>query len=78
MTDRPESAAQLLNRRSFITRAAAAVGAVATLAAMTQNLPFSPFKKSSGSLSSVDSIFTPRVGSRLNYWRSRLDRFRLR
>ena len=78
MTDRSERAARLLNRREFITRAALAVGAAATLAAMTRNLPFSPFKKSSGSLSSADSIFTPRPGSRLRYWRNQLDRFRLR
>ena len=78
MTDRSEQAARLLNRREFITRAALAVGAVATLAAVTRNLRVSPFKKSSGSLSSADSIFLPRPGSRLNYWRSKLNRFRLR
>ena len=78
MTDRSEKAARLLNRREFMTRAAVALGAAATLAAMTRNLPFSPFKKSSGNLSSADSIFLPRPGSRLRYWRSKLDRFRLR
>lgn len=78
MTDRSENAARLLNRREFMTRTAVAVGAAATLAAMTRNLPFSPFKNSSGSRSSADSIFTPRPGSRLRYWRSKLDRFRLR
>ena len=78
MTDRSEQAARLLNRREFMTRAALAVGAAATLAAMTRNLPFSPFKKNSDSPSSADSIFVPRPGSRLRYWRSKLDRFRLR
>ncbi len=78
MTDRSARAARLLNRREFMTSAAVAVGAAATLAAMTRNLPFSPFKKSSARLSSADSIFLPRPGSRLRYWRNKLGRFRLR
>ena len=78
MTDRSEKAARLLNRREFMTRAAIAMGAAATLASMTRNLPFSPFKRSGANLSSTDSIFVPRPGSRLNYWRNKLNRFRLR
>ena len=78
MIDRSEMAARQLNRREFMTRAAMAVGAAVTLAAMTRNLPFSPFKTSSRSLSSADSMFVPRPGSRLRYWRNKLDQFRLR
>ena len=78
MTDRSEKAAQLLNRREFMTRAAIAMGATATLAAMTRNLPFSPLKRSGANLSSADSIFLPRPGSRLSYWRNKLNQFRLR
>jgi len=78
MTDRPEKTAQLLNRREFMTKAAIAMGATAALAAMTRNLPFAPFKRSAANLSSADSIFLPKPGSRLRYWRNKLDQFRLR
>ena len=78
MTDMSDRATGLpINRREFMTRAAVAMGAAATLAAMTRNLPFSPFKKRSSGLSSADSIFLPRPGSRLRYWRNKLDLFRL-
>ncbi|GEM_PF-1253662 len=78
MTDRQEKTSQLINRREFMTKAAIAMGATAALAAMTQNLPFSPFKKSVANLSSADSIFLPKPGSRLRYWRNKLDQLRLR
>ena len=78
MTDRSERVARLLNRREFMTRAAIAMGATATLAAMTRNLPISPFKRSVANLSTADSIFLPRPGSRLRYWRNKLSHFRLR
>lgn len=78
MTYSSEKGARLLNRREFMTRAAIAMGATATLAAMTRNLPFSPFKRTGTSLSSADSIFTPRPGSRLAYWRNKMNQFRLR
>ena len=78
MADRSEKAAALLNRREFMTRAVVVMGAAVTLAALTRKLSFSPSKKGSGSLSSADSIFLPRPGSRLRYWRSKLTRFRLR
>ncbi|MDP6494298.1 MAG: hypothetical protein QGI09_02490 [Dehalococcoidia bacterium] len=78
MADRSERAAQLLNRREFMARAPMAMGATATLAAMTRNLPFSSFTTNGANLSSADSIFAPRPGWRLSYWRNRLNQFRLR
>ncbi len=78
MTDRSERAGKLLNRREFMTRAAIAVGATAAVTAFTRRLPFSPFGKSGASKSPADSIFLPKPGSRLRYWRNRLDSFRLR
>ena len=78
MTDRSEKPAGLLNRRDFMTRAAVAMWAAATLAAVSRTLSLSPFKRNAGNLSSLDSIFIPRPGSRLMYWRNKLNQFRLR
>ncbi len=78
MTDRSERAGKLLNRREFMTRAAVAVGAAAAVTAFTRKMPFSPFGKSGAAKSPADSIFLPKPGSRLRYWRNRLDSFRLR
>jgi hypothetical protein len=78
MTDTSEKTARLLSRREFMTKATIAMGATATLAAMTRSLPFSPFKRSGTDLSLKASIFTPRPGSRLAYWRNKMNQFRLR
>jgi len=78
MTERLDSQVGLVTRRGFLTRAALVVGAAAALHTMTRNLPFSPFRGATGALHNPDSIFLPRSGSTLRYWRSRLDRFRLR
>ena len=78
MTAGSEKTARLLNRREFMTRAAIAMGAAAALSSMTRNLPFSPLKRSGANLSSADSIFLPRPGSRLSHWRNKLNQFRLR
>ncbi len=76
MADRAEKASTLLNRRDFLTKASVAMAAAATLTVMSRN--FSPFRKAQGDASSAGSMFTPRPGSRLKYWGSRLSRFRLR
>lgn len=78
MTDRPQKTAGLLNRREFMTRAAIAMGATVTLAAMTRNMALSPFRRGGAGITSADSIFIPRPGSRLSYWRNKLNQFRLR
>ena len=76
MADRAEKASTLLSRRDFLTKASVAMAAAATLTVMTRN--FSTFRKASGDATSGVSMFTPRPGSRLRYWGSRLSRFRLR
>ncbi len=76
MADRAEKASTLLSRRDFLTKASVAMAAAATLTVMSRN--FSPFRKAQGDASSAGSMFTPRPGSRLRYWGSRLGRFRLR
>ena len=76
MADRAEKASTLLSRRDFLTKASLAMAAAATLTVMTRN--FSTFRKASGDATSGGSMFTPRPGSRLRYWGSRLSRFRLR
>lgn len=78
MTESLDRESGLINRRAFLTRSALVVGAAAALHAMTRNLPFSPFRGEAATLSNADSIFLPKPGSRLRYWRNRLDRFRLR
>jgi len=69
---------ELLNRREFMTRAALIVGTAAVLTSMSRRLPMHPFKRNLDIRSSAGSIFTPRIGSRLGYWRTKLSRFRLR
>ncbi len=76
MADRAEKASTLLSRRDFLTKASLAMAAAATLTVTTRN--FSTFRKASGAATSGGSMFTPRPGSRLRYWGSRLSRFRLR
>ena len=76
MADRAEKASTLLSRRDFLTKASVAMAAAATLTVMSRN--FSPFRKAQRDASSAGSMFTPRPGSRLRYWGSRLGRFRLR
>ena len=78
MADRSENAARPLSRREFLSRASLVLGGAASLAAATRNLPLFPFKGKSGNLSAQGSMFTPRPGSRLRYWVSKLGRFRLR
>ncbi len=77
MTDSSERTARLLNRREFLTRAAIALGAAAAVAATSRRLSLSSRSGASGSPAS-DSLFTPRPGSRLRYWRNKLEQFRLR
>ena len=76
MADRAEKASTLLSRRDFLTKASLVMAAAATLTVTTRN--FSTFRKASGEATSGGSMFTPRPGSRLRYWGSRLSRFRLR
>ena len=76
MTDSAEKSSTTLSRRDFLTKASVAVAAAAAMAVMTRNL--SAFRRGSGDASSAGSMFTPRPGSRLRYWGSRLSRFRLR
>ena len=76
MTDRAEKASTTLSRRDFLTKASLAMAAAAALTVVTRNL--STFRVGSGDAPSGDSMFTPRPGSRLRYWGSRLSRFRLR
>ena len=77
MTDSSERTGKLFNRREFMTRAAIALGAAAAFAATSRTMSLSSRASGPGSTSS-DSIFTPRPGSRLRYWRNRLEQFRLR
>ena len=77
MTDSSERTGRLLNRREFLTRAAIALGAAAALAATSRRLSLSSRTGGAGAPAS-DSLFTPRPGSRLRHWRSRLEQFRLR
>ena len=77
MTDGSERAGRLLNRREFMTRAAIALGAAAAVAAAGRRLSLTSSGSGAGSPAS-DSLFTPRPGSRLRYWRNRLEQFRLR
>ena len=77
MTDSSERTARLLNRREFLTRAAIALGAAAAVAATSRRLSMSSRPGAAGSPAS-DSLFTPRPGSRLRFWRNRLEQFRLR
>ncbi len=76
MTDRAEKASTSLSRRDFLTKASIAMAGAAALAVMTRNL--STFRRGSGDAPGGDSMFTPRPGSKLRYWGSRLSRFRLR
>ena len=76
MTDRAEKASTTLSRRDFLTKASIAMAGAAALAVMTRNL--STFRRGAAGASSEGSMFTPRPGSRLRYWGSRLSRFRLR
>jgi hypothetical protein len=77
MTDSSERTARLLNRREFLTRAAIALGAAAAVAATSRRLSLSSRSGAAGSPAS-DSLFTPRRGSRLRYWRNKLEQIRLR
>ncbi len=76
MTDSAERTGRLLNRREFMTRAAIALGAAAAVAAAGRRLSLTSSNKSVAPAS--DSLFTPRPGSRLRYWRNRLEQLRLR
>ena len=78
MADRSENAGRPLSRREFLSKASLVLGGAASLAAVTRNLPLSPFNGKSGNLSAEGSMFTPRPGSRLRFWVGRLGRFRLR
>ena len=77
MTDSSERTGRLFNRREFMTRAAIALGAAAALAATSRTMSLSSRANGAGS-SDSNSIFTPKPGSRLRYWRNRLEQFRLR
>ena len=77
MTDSSERTARLLNRREFLTRAAIALGAAAAVAATSRRLSMSSRSGAAGS-SASDSLFTPRPGTRLRFWRNKLEQFRLR
>ena len=77
MTDSSERTGRLLNRREFLTRAAIALGAAAAVAATSRRLSLSSRTGGAGSPAS-DSLFTPRPGTRLRNWRTRLEQFRLR
>ena len=75
MADRVEKASTL-SRREFMTKATVAMAAAAALAVATRNL--STFQRGSAIPVAGDSMFTPRPGSRLRFWATRLTRFRLR
>lgn len=77
MTDSSERTARLLNRREFLTRAAIALGAAAAVAATSRRLSLSSRSGAAGS-PAPDSLFTPRPGSRLRFWRNKLEQIRLR
>ena len=78
MTDSSERTARLLNRREFLTRAAIALGAAAAAAATSRRLSLSSRSGSAGSSPVSDSLFTPRPGTRMRFWRNKLEQFRLR
>ena len=75
MSDRVEKASTL-SRREFLTRASLAMAGAAAVAVMTRNI--STFRRGPTDGVMGDSMFTPRAGSRLRFWGSRLGRFRLR
>ncbi len=77
MTDSSERTARLLNRREFLTRAAIALGAAAAVAATSRRLSLSS-RSGAASSPAADSLFTPRPGSRLRFWRNKLEQIRLR
>ena len=77
MTDSSQRAGRLLSRREFMTRAAIALGAAAAVAAAGRRLSLTSSASGAGS-PAPDSLFTPRPGSRLRYWRNRLEQLRLR
>ena len=64
----------IMDRRGFIKRSIVAVAGIATLTTLSRptSLRRSNVSKDTG------SIFAPRPGSKLNYWRNRFNNFRLK
>jgi len=64
----------IMDRRGFIKKSIVAMAGMATLTALSgpTSLRRSNVSKDTG------SIFTPRPGSKLNYWRNRFNNFRLK
>ena len=77
MEYREARALDSVSRRKFLTQAVLTFGALATMSAFSNRLRMvtgNPKNRAGTS----DSIFQPRLGSRLNYWRNKLGNLRLR
>ena len=66
-----------VSRRKFLTQAVLAFGALATMSALSNRLRMITGNPRN-QVGTTDSIFQPRIGSRLNYWRNKLGNLRLR
>lgn len=67
-----------INRRSFIKKSIIAMAGMATLATLSKKLTYPPIKGFSPRPTDTQSIFTPRVGSKLGYWRNKFNSIRLK
>lgn len=64
----------IMDRRGFIKRSIVAMAGLATLTTLSRPTSTRRFRVSND----TGSIFTPRPGSKLNYWRNRFNNFRLK
>ena len=67
-----------INRRSFIIKSFIAMAGMATLATFSKKLTYPAIKTHSSRLTASGSIFTPRVGYKVGYWKNKFNSIRLK
>ena len=67
----------IMDRRGFIKKSIVAMAGIVTLTALSRSSITSHLRRTN-EYKDTGSIFTPRPGSKLNYWRNKINNFRLK